>query len=444
MRSLRSSSPQPDLGHLATKSLGRLSGRTAWALPPVLALAALVTFAPAASAQGGTNTGGNFDCVAGPPQVIAQFRNPVQIAGTGTLTCPTMGAESPGSFGPGSPRNAPPARPQVGTPCHYEFEEPVRMRVAGATEQYQTFTPRSAGGVPLASDDPADPGIWVSTGWQPLVQFAIGNQANADSMYEQAATLDPFFHWTFDGTWTQVGAQVRCVADPNGATHGWLTPCTQLLGAAPNDCFDFLPPGVPPPASPGLDVGGLGVNLNGFVNGQVFGGVITSLPAPPNPGLTNVPTCFTVSGMTINGRPLDPNQDVFWERIVQGPPDGEGRSVYFVFVIDVRYVDSTWDFGDRSSTLDAPPPECPAVQPPNQQFLVAHVYRSYSTGGGFPVTVNHRFGVDVTEFWNDAGGTHRRDFPGALTVSVPSTPVPYLMPIVQEEGVPVGQGPGNP
>ncbi|TMC04485.1 MAG: hypothetical protein E6J41_24725 [Chloroflexi bacterium] len=78
---------------------------------------------------------------------------------------------------------------------------------------------------------------------------------------------------------------------------------------------------------------------------------------------------------------------------------------------------------------------------PDQQFLVAHTYHRYSTGDGFHVSVTHQYGIDVTELWRDADpNAHRLDFPNAVPpVAVPSTPLPaYVIPVVQEEGVPVG------
>jgi hypothetical protein len=411
-------------------------------LAPVLALAALVAYAPAASAVG-NNPGSSFACTAGSPQVIAQFTDPKQITGTGNLSCPTPGAESPGSFGPTGVRSSPPP-PVPGTHCHFDFETPVTFRLNGSTEQYNSIQPRSDQFGDPFTQDPMAP-QWQSNGWQDLVLMAGNSQSTADSVYEQAGTVDWFWHWVFDGTWARVGQQLKCVG--SGPTHGWNTTCT-LAMLFTTACFDAFPPPVPP-VSPGIPIAGLGFDLNAFLTGQFFGGTITSLPAKPNPGLTNIPTCFYVSGMTVNGQPADPQQDVFWERIVQGPQvEPEGRHVYFVFVIHVSYTGTVWDFGDGTtvtipkggSSPDAPPPACGAI--PNEQFLVAHTYHRYSVGDGFHVTATHQYGVDVTELWQDASPPHPHvlNFPNAIPpVNVPSLPLPaYVMPVVQEEGVPVG------
>ena len=123
----------------------------------------------------------------------------------------------------------------------------------------------------------------------------------------------------------------------------------------------------------------------------------------------------------------------------------EGRHIYYVILIRVYHQQTVWDFGDGTTVTipnggaspETPPRQCGTV--PGQQFIVAHTYSRYSGGDGFPVRVTHQFGVDVTEMWQDATGTHEVNYPNA----VPPVPVvalnqPYPKPIVQEEGVPVG------
>jgi len=173
--------------------------------------------------------------------------------------------------------------------------------------------------------------------------------------------------------------------------------------------------------------------------------LISSLPAHPNPGLVNIATCFYVSGMTIDGAPGDPLEDHFWEQIVQGPLITEGRHVYYVILIHVYYQQTVWDFGDGTrvtipgggSSVEPVPQQCGPV--PGQQFQVAHTYQRYSTGAGFQVRVTHQFGVDVTEMWQDGVGPHRVDFLNAVApVPVIAQNQPYVMPVIQEEGVPIG------
>jgi hypothetical protein len=412
-------------------------------IAPLVALAAVVASAPAASAVGGTNNGGNFDCTAASPQVVAQFTDPKQISGTSGLSCPAPGANTPDKFGPSRGTSSGPTQPVLNTPCHFDFETPVRFRLNGSIEEVDTVQPTSDpnSGIPLPSVDPSAP-TYQDNGWRDL---SLGSgQATADSVFEQAGTTDFFWHWVFDGTWTMVGQQIRCVG--SGPTGGWNTVCN-LVKLAATACFDPAPP-PQPPVSQGAAVGALGVNLSAFLSGQFFGGTVTSMPVKPNPGLTNIPTCFFVSGMTVNNQPADPQQDVFWERIIEGPQvEPEGRHVYFVFVIHVSYQGTTWDFGDGPTLLvpkggsspEAPPAACGAVA--DQQLLVAHTYTRYSTGDGFHVTATHHYGVDVTELWRDSSpNPHRLDFPDVIPpVDVPALPLPaYVMQIVQEEGVPIG------
>jgi hypothetical protein len=256
-----------------------------------------------------------------------------------------------------------------------------------------------------------------------------------------ASTTDFTYDWTFDGIWTRVGGQTRCVG--SGPDNGWGTTCT-LVSDAQTSCFTPHAPGTPPVGA-ALPVSALGFDLQAFLQGRFTGGRITSLPPAPHPGLTNVPVCFFVRGMTAGDRPEDPQQDTQFEQIVEGPNVGEGRHVYFVFVIDVKYEQTMWDFGDGDTSTvpqgggspETPPAQCGPV--PDEQFLVAHTYTRYSSGDGFHVTVTHRFGVDVKEFWQDAQNhPGEADFPGVVTLDVPTDPPLYAMPVVQEEGVPVG------
>lgn len=421
------------------------------ALAPLLALAALTAYAPAASAAGGGgNGGGNFDCPPGPPSVIAQFKNPTEVvSGGGGISCPPPGADAPGHFGtPGGPQGGTQSPPTIGTACHFFFSTPVLFRLNGSTPQLLALEPTWSGGTFTA--DPLNP-TWESTpdnaGWTDVMLWGGADAPvalNNANLYQMASTTDFTYDWTFDGIWTKVGTQVKCVG--SGPDSGWGTTCTALTDLQ-TSCFTPHQPGTPPVGTP-QPVGALGLDLNAFLRGQFTGGTITSLPGNRSPGLTNIPTCFYVSGMTVNGRPEDPQQDVVWERIVEGPDVGEGRHVYFVFIIRIRYVQTVWDFGDGTvvpipqggSSPEAPPGQCGNV--PDQQFLVAHTYQRYSTGDGFHVTVTHQFGVDVTEFWQDSTPPHPHelDFPNVIPpVSVPAQPAPaYVMPVVQEEGVPIG------
>ena len=407
--------------------------RTWWRVwAPLLAVVAAAVAGPTVSAQGGGGPpGANLQCTPGSPQVIAQFTNPKQISGTGNLSCPPPGGTPGGPpFGPtgASPTHTEPPTP--GTPCHFEYDS-ANQFAFGAGYLWRDSSPSGRGDAPG----------WTLNAFQDL-GFMVSRGRSAEQLYMDAGTSDFFTPWIFDGHWN---AQLQCAAQPGDL--GWHTPCRLNGTGTFPACLDQFAHPVFGPAG-GAPTSLIGVNLNAFLAGQFTGGVITSLPAAPNPGLTNTLTCFYLSNMTVNGRPEDPQQDVFWERIVASPNavDDEGRHVFFVFVIHVSYRQTTWDFGDGTtvtirkggSSPETPPLQCSPIA--NQQFEVAHTYHSYSPPGGFHVTVAHQFGVDVSEFWVDSSGANRVDYPDVVPpVTVPALPLPfYAMPIVQEEGVPVG------
>src|SRR5215470_16045533 len=96
--------------------------RRVWA--PVLAIAAAIAAAPTASAQGGGGPqGANLQCTPGSPQVIAQFTDPKQISGTGSLSCPPPGTTPGGPpFGPTGASPTPSVSPVANTPCHFAYD----------------------------------------------------------------------------------------------------------------------------------------------------------------------------------------------------------------------------------------------------------------------------------------------------------------------------------
>jgi hypothetical protein len=403
---------------------------------PLLAVTALAVFAQPAAALSPGGNGTDVTCAAGPASVTTQFTNPTQISGTGQLQCPAPGNNSSGGFGatgPGPGTSFPP--PALGTPCHIVEQLPVQFRYPGFGPQYlhtmpfnliEKFASGQVTTLPWA-------GANFSTTNNPGMPYISGDQ-----WYYSAGFGTWYETWRYDGTWQK---------EPDGTTGcsgttGWNSRCAGRSLFV--QCFDFVAQTV---AAPGpLPVAALGFDLTAFLKGQVFGGTILSVPDNPRPGLTNLATCYYVRGMTIDGQPANPNQDVFWEKIVPGPPvDGEGHQVYFVFVIHVFYRQTDWDFGDGttatfqrgSAALD---PNCPGPDA-TEQFAASHVYTRYSTGDGFHITVTHHYGVDVSEIWTDTNAqTNHADFPNAIPdLTVPANPLPfYAKQVVQEEGVPVG------
>jgi hypothetical protein len=403
------------------------------------ALAILAQPAPALALSGGGN-GADTTCTAGPASVSTEFTNPKRISGGGQLQCPAPGNNSPGGFGPHglNPVNVPP--PVENTPCHIVYQSPVDFRYPGYGPQYDSTSPYNLIEPFATTNFTADPWHGANFGVSTVNNPFPSNYISGDQWYYSAGFGDYYMTWWYDGTWKrQPDGTLKC------AGQGWQNRCSgQGLTV---QCFDFVPRGV---AAPGpLPLTALGFDLNAFLAHRVYGGKITALPDNPNPGLTNIGTCFYVSGMTADRQPTDPRQDVYWEQIVPGPPvDDRGHQVYFVFVIHVFYSRTVWNFGDGGDDVAIPvngtspdpiPRECGPV--PNQQFLVSHVYHKYSPPAGFQVTVMHHYGVDVTEVWTDTNGqTNRQEFAPAIPdLQIPGDPPGgFFKQVIQEEGVPVG------
>ena len=382
-------------------------------------------------AQAFQNQGGNLDCVPSGPSVIVQHGQLTRVQAGDTLRCPAPVNGPGGTFGPHDTRtvNAPPPTP--GTLCHFEYRSPVPLRFGAGSYQGDITNPKF--GVP-------PPPVWEGPGYQDLLAFPGTNpEQRIETFFQNAGTTDYYTPWMFDGRWDANG---KCTNNGNI----WTTPCRINGSGTFPECLDPQPRVVVGPQAP---VGLLGENLPALVNGRFTGGDVSSLPeAPANPGLTNLATCFYVSNMTVDGAPADPTQETVWEKVVVGPDDvDEGRHIVYVFRVHVIYRQTIWDFGDGSPPLaiqgggSAPAPaQCTRHSVPNQQFMAAHTYVKYSIGDGFHVTVTHQYGVDVEEFWWDSAGSHHLTFPDAVApVNVPSAPQPFfIMPIVQEEGVPIG------
>lgn len=413
--------------------------RSAKLCVPLAAVTALAVSAQPAAALGPSGNGADLTCTVGPATVSTQFVDPKQIDGGGSLQCPAPGNNSPGGFGPtGGPaqfNNPPP--PVDGTPCQMVYRTPVLIRnVDGKGTEFQAMDPANIIAPDSTPNFVTDPWRGGYFGVSVAVNLFPSDYISGDEWLYLAGSRDYFTTWTYNGTWKkQPDGSFKCLALNTG---GWSMPCSGKSLIV--QCFDFdlqtVVPNAPPPALPP------GFDANAFLKGLVFGGTISSIPDNPRPGVTNLPTCFYVNGMTVNGKPADPTQDVWWEQIVLGPPvDPQGRGIYFVFQIHVFYRGTVWDFGDgnQSAMLPAPgsvTPPCPQPNA-NQQLATMHTYTSYSTGDGFHVTVTHHYGIDIQEVWVDSRpGTQHGNPPAIPDVEIPTAP--FAKPVVQEEGVPVG------
>jgi hypothetical protein len=392
-------------------------------IAPLLALAASMAYAAPAAAQGGTNGGNGMFCQPSSPQVVVQYSTPQRVSGSGGVQCAPVGAEAPGQFGPSDTRFTP-TPPQAGTPCDLHFETPIQARLAGGTPEYRTLGPASSTSGQQIVVDPNSP-PWQSQGFGSWSgDFVPGNIS--ESLYLESGTYDLYRPWEFIGKWNGQG---QCVGTTGVAGEGWRCGNQQQV------CTDAFTPLNPPVGGP-LPITALPFDLRALVQGQFGGGVISSLPAQPNPGLVNVPTCFYITGMTVTGGG-DPLLDQWWEQIVQGPVLDEGRHIFYSFVIHVSYQQTVWDFGDGTSGGSSGQVPAACGNKPGQQFLVTHSYARYNTAG-FQVRVTHSYTVDASEMWVDAAGPHVQDLGNQITIPVTAQPQPYIMPILQEEGVPIG------
>jgi hypothetical protein len=388
----------------------------------------------------GNPGGASLDCVPGSPQLIVSHGTLTRVAGGGTLSCPPPGAAPGHSFG--QTNYPPPTPPTPGTKCHMEYQSPM---------QFQLGNGMYLGNIHDPQGNP--PPQWTSNGFQNLDVLPSDNSlGKVEDLYKAAGTNDVYTPWVFDGIWN---AQGQCVSQvppsPQNPAPGWTSPCRiNGTGTWPG-CLNLVPVFVGGQQAP---AGLLGENLTALVQGHYTGGAITSLPdAPQHPGLTNLPTCFYVSNMTVDGQPANPQVPTVWEKVVVGPNavDAQGRHIVYVFRITVSYQQTVWNFGDGTGDIpvgpggqliDAGGLPGSCGRNANQQFLVTHTYHKYSTvADGFHVTVRHRYGIRVDEAWLDSAGSHVvNDIPtGVGPVDVLALPQPYYpMPVIQEEGVPVG------
>jgi hypothetical protein len=320
--------------------------RRIWSAGSVAALALSVTgiLTSHAAALDGL-PGQGLQCSKSGPDVIATYSTPQAVSASGGLQCVTPGANAPGQFGP----------PETGTiggehnptsgPCDLRFDLPVDFRFAGRAE-YRVEAPPSTIVGQSVSVDPSNPGI-VDFGWSgTFIPYGI---SAAD--YEHAGTMNAFEPWDFIGQWT---AQGLCKGT-QGINTGWVEDC----GPGPVNtvtadavCVHWRPPGAPVVGGP-IGIGGLPIDLNAFLRGQFKGGTISSLPNNPNPGLINVGTCFSITGMAIQGGGNPLGQQT-WEQIVQGPEIAgtDGRHIYYTLVIRVSYRGTDWNWGDGTGATE--------------------------------------------------------------------------------------------
>jgi hypothetical protein len=380
---------------------------------------------PAAAAGGG---GGQS---AGCPQtqiisVSVQYNTPRAAVSGQAATCYYSSGEPGQQFGTQTTRSDR-VLPQAGTQC---------WRVV---YERNTYVVNGNGSITEFSSSPyGGPGSYqVPTGF--------GNFLGV--MYlGMAAKFNVYTPFVGNGKYDNQG---NCVVPPvsiqQGTAQGWEAGCT--------------PPG---PAGLGLDPL---VNLTGLssqlcvhtdnnpvvgaatavapqlvadlrnVRGLVDPGKIISMPQAA--GLVNTRTCFWVLP------PANPAMNAFhdatYDIVIPGPPDGNNRVVFYTFRITVTAPTITWQFNDGSTKDDGQAGTPCAGKYPQAVVSAGHIYMKYNTGG-YQVTVQENYGMTIDEYWWDTG-PHGPIPLDPVALGVPPINLvagPYVQPVLQEMGVPVG------
>jgi hypothetical protein len=388
-------------------------------LPVVLGLlAVLVGMAPG---NGGGQSSGCTPGVSVQVPAASTPGVPVPVDTNANVVCPTPEASSPGAtWGPTQSQALQPH--PAGTGCTEEVWEPMELSLTPGGQQ-EVFWP-----------NPSDPGTGSNTPEPQFISQIIGG-ISAMAFWTQAGTTTDFFMpFTLDGVWDKSG--FNCVPrDPKNPQASFSEICR--TAPVPVTCLRSVTHRTGGGALPITVLQGGLVDLRARMLQLIHPGTISSWPAQPNPALVNAPACFFVNGADVAGRNV--NQPASFELVLLGPPDGDGRQIFYVFRVDLALQSVDWTFGDGSGATAALPAGCVGVSSAPLQF--AHQFVSYSPPGGFAVTATETFTLHVTEFWVDGNGVPNppADLGDLPPIVVNPGPVPpFREVVVQEEGVPIG------
>ncbi len=119
---------------------------------------------------------------------------------------------------------------------------------------------------------------------------------------------------------------------------------------------------------------------------------------------------------------------------LKGAPDSAGQQITYHITLTVTLKDTSWSFGDGSSTQTPAPTQCVGISG-DPHSLVAHDYVAYSNPN-FTVTASETYAGSVTMTWTDSNGPQSQPAVDGPTQTI--TTAPYQIKVDQEEGLGTG------
>lgn len=337
-----------------------------------------------------------------------------------------------------------------GTACQLVSWQPVTLRTVGfdtrtgmSMDQASWPEPPGANGQNSEDGFGLPPASGGPVPWQPPSgeQVPVSESPLYQAMYDLQVKYTAPGHYINNVCVMTPGQKYTECTVPNVIYRGSslsASACTRPIfrgAVAPS-----LPPGY------GLQ----NFNWTQYVQNHVVAGAINSAPKPDQ-GLVNILTYYWINGMSIDGYPIDgiqsppPRTSVM--RIAT-PPDGNGRSIVYQYVVQVGLDHIDWSFGDGSHASPALPQG--VGQPYPAQSTVNHPYTTISVkgcqqgacggaaGDRYHVTANAVYQVSVTAVWFDgvASTSQPIALPNNGQFPIPVTAADLY--VGQAEGVPVG------
>ena len=236
-----------------------------------------------------------------------------------------------------------------------------------------------------------------------------------------------------------------------GGDHGWQCKggtwkyrdhCTDFSAPSLQACLFVGPPAsvTAPPSSVPDPQPFIQAEL-ASIRGMVDAGHQGTSPSDPTRQFVNLPSCWWLTG-TQGSQAFDLQ--------IQTPPDASGRSMTYVYRIEVGLQDVHWDYGDGATyNGDAGHPYSDgSCSNPHTYERVSRVGSPGATGcpGGYPrptsddgcyrVQATETYAATITAYWWDGVRTGGPLDMGAMAPIVLQPP-PTFVRVLQIEGVPV-------